>query len=71
MKKVIANLEYMAGHLRYGHLELTLTDEQYEEFKKLPKEEQEDWLLDDGARIADDYEVDDIGVIENISVKDA
>jgi hypothetical protein len=71
MKRITANLDYMVGHLRYGHLELELTDEQYEEFKKLSKEEQEEWLRDDGARIADDYEIDDIGSIYHIKVKDA
>jgi hypothetical protein len=71
MKRIIADVDYMTGHLRYGHLELELTDEQYEEFKGLSREEQEDWLRVDGEKIVDDYEIDDIGSIGHISVQDA
>lgn len=72
MKKVKFNipLEYVAGHLRYGHKEgvLELTEE---EFKKL----QEDPLafiytqdiLCDLDLVIDDYEVDDYGGILKVN----
>ena len=31
--RVTADLSYIVGHLRYGHYELDLSDEEYEEFK--------------------------------------
>lgn len=70
MKRVYANVDSISGHLRYGHLELALTDEQYKEFKELSIEEQQNKLLEEAEVIADDYEVDDIGCIEDIFVRD-
>ena len=41
MKKILidAPLEYVAGHLRYGHLEgvIEVPDEEFEKFKKNPR----------------------------------
>jgi hypothetical protein len=70
MKRIIADLTYLQGHLREGHLELLLSDNQYEEFKKLSIEEQQNKLREEAQVIADDYEVDDIGCIEDIFVRD-
>jgi len=69
MKKVYiyAPLEYVAGHLRYGHKEgiINLTDEEFEEFKANPKNfiYNNDIELD---LLVDDWEVDDCGGIENV-----
>jgi hypothetical protein len=66
-------VEYIMGHLRYGHYEgiIDLTDEEYEKFKKSPK----DWIESvDGLSylnfVIDDYRIDDIGPIEEVQVKE-
>lgn len=64
-KTIIANIDYIVGHLRYGHFELNLTDKEYSKFISLSKEEQEDWVRD-GELIIDDYELDDYGDITSI-----
>lgn len=64
-KTIIANIDYIVGHLRYGHFELNLTDEEYLKFISLSKEEQENWVRD-GELIIDDYRVDDYGDITSI-----
>lgn len=70
MKKIIAILDYVAGHLRYGSIIAKLSDEEYEEFKTLSKKEQKDWLMDIG-NLTVDYEINDIGSIKDMIVKDA
>lgn len=71
MKKVsiYAPLEYVAGHLRYGHLEgeLKMTDEEFEEFKKNPLDflYKEDYISDLDLEI-DDYEVEDMGPVDRV-----
>lgn len=70
-KKVKFNipLEYVIGHLRYGHKEgvLELTAEEFERLQKNPKEfiyEKE--ILHELDLIIDDYCVDDYGGIDSI-----
>jgi ribosome biogenesis protein Tsr3 len=63
--KIIANVDYVVGHLRYGHYELELNDEEYKEYKSLSEEDKISWI-EDGKFIIDDYEVDDIGTITEI-----
>lgn len=69
MKKVYiyAPLDYVAGHLRYGHREGTvnLTDEEFEQFKANPK----DFIYDNDIELdlfIDDWEVDDCGKIDRV-----
>lgn len=73
MKKIFidAPLDYVAGHLRYGHLEgiVEMTDEEFERFKKDPinfiyDNEYECNRLD---LIIDDFEVDDRGSINEVN----
>lgn len=71
MKQITANLDYIQGHLRYGHIEASLSDKEYKEFEALPKKEQKDWLMDVGSLIVDDYEIDDVGSIYDMVIKDA
>lgn len=66
MYKINATLDYVQGHLRHGHLEGTveLTDEELEKLKKRPNEAK---YLDLNT-VIDDYSVDDIGDVCDISI---
>lgn len=63
MKNVFVDypVNWIAGHLRYGHKEgsIEMTDEEFEEFKQNP----EKWLSDrediDLELLVDDWEIDD------------
>lgn len=75
MKKILidAPLEYVAGHLRYGHLEGTIEipDEEFEKFKENPI----DFLYDNEYTdeldlLVDDWEVDDRGPIDSVNWKE-
>lgn len=67
MHTIYGNLEYVQGYLRYGHLEMELNDEDFEKFKSLSLEEQEEWLRDEGHIEVDDYSIDDSGDITEIN----
>lgn len=64
MNKVVitAPVDYVMGHLRYGHLEgeVELTDEQLELFKKDPAKAIQELDLD-LELVIDDWEVDGYG----------
>ena len=64
--KIIADVDYVCGHLRYGHYELYLNEEDYNEYKNLSEEDRISWIEDDGEFIVDDCEIDDIGAITEI-----
>ena len=66
MNKIIAEIDYINGHLRYAHYELNLTDEELEKFKNSSEEEQQQWIADEGDLIVDDYYLNDIGEITKI-----
>ena len=64
MKEVFVDypVDYIIGHLRYGHKEgcIQMTDEEFEEFQKDPAK----WLKTDGHEyelelLVDDWEIDD------------
>jgi len=63
--KIIADVDYVTGHLRYGHWELDLSDKEYEEYKNLSEEDKISWI-EDGNFIIDDYRIYDIGTITEI-----
>ena len=65
-KKKVTVIDYIDGHLRYAHYELNLTDEKLEEFKNSSKEEQQQWIADEGDLIIDDYYLNEIGEITKI-----
>lgn len=72
MKKILidAPLEYVAGHLRYGHLEgtITITDEEFEKFKENPINFLYDnEYTDELDLLVDDWEVDDRGPIDCVN----
>lgn len=64
---VIENLDYVTGHLRYGHREgfLDLTDEEFAKFKQNPKEYVEN-CDEDFELIVDDWRVEDYGNISDV-----
>lgn len=55
MKTLIAKVEYVAGHLRSGHYELKLTDDEYGEFENMSDEDQESYIKRRGSLIVDDF----------------
>lgn len=63
---ITANLDYIQGHLRWGHLEGTveLTDEELAQLKK-DKNFAKELCLDTKV---DDYEVDDVGDVDSLTV---
>lgn len=63
--KIIADVDYVTGHLRSGHWELELNDEDYNEYKNLSEEDKISWI-EDGDFIIDDYRIYDIGTITEI-----
>lgn len=64
------SLDYVMGHLRYGHKEgiLELTEEEFERLKKDPMNfiDEED-ILSNLELIIDDYRVDDYGSPEKVN----
>lgn len=71
MSKIITlNCAYVQGFLRGGHLELELSEEDYNEFKSLPKKEQIDWITDCGELIIDSYRVEDYETSGPINISD-
>jgi hypothetical protein len=63
---ITADLDYIQGHLRWGHLEGTveLTDEELARLKKDPQFAKKLGL----DTKVDDYEVDDVGDVDSITV---
>ena len=68
---VSANLDYISGYLRYGHLEgdLDIPDEDLELFKEDPVQ----YILDNDLQydlqtVVDDYSIDEKGDIIDVSI---
>ena len=62
-------LEYVTGHLRYGHKEgvLELTAEEFNRLKEDPEEfVYEEDILENLNLVIDDYSVEDYGGIDSI-----
>ena len=70
MKKyeITADVDYISGHIRYGHLALTLDESELKLFKALSDEDQLDYLDSQGDLIIDEYEVDDFGQLEKMEI---
>ena len=67
-KLITCPVDYVCGHLRDGHYELKLTDEEFAKFQQLSDDDKLDRLLD-GEFIVDSYRIDDIGDLrEDIEV---
>ena len=67
---ITVDLDYVVGHLRYGHKEGTikLTDDEFKEFEKNPTDfiDKHD-ILSELEFFIDDYEVDSYGPIDSIN----
>jgi len=70
MTKVSADYDYIQGHLRYGHIEMDLNDEELAKFKSMSEQEQYKWLEDDGEVIVDDFEINDKGSLSKIEIEE-
>lgn len=70
MKRITLDCEYVQGFLRGSHFELVLTEKQYEEFNKLPKDEQIDYIKDCGDLKIDSYKVEDYETASEFEVSD-
>lgn len=71
MKKILidAPLEYVSGHLRYGHLEgvIEISDEEFEKFKENPIDFLYDnEYIDELDLLIDDWRVEDRGPIDSV-----
>lgn len=63
--RISAGIEYVAGHLRYGHYEAFVDKKDIE--GKSP-EELKEYIQDVGTIVIDDYEIDDMGDVEEVVV---
>lgn len=60
--KVEVPVEYVMGHLRYGHYEVELEAESIDAAKKyLQTEDGQDYIIENGDFEIDDYSVEGIG----------
>jgi hypothetical protein len=64
---ITATIDYVEGHLRDGHIELSLNLIEFEKFKKLPRKIQEEIIRDEGEFIIDDWRIESIGDIIEIN----
>lgn len=66
--RIIGNLDYVQGHLRYGHFELYVDKEIWD---NMSKDEQEEYIRDYGDLIVDDWSINGYGDIYEIVKEDA
>ncbi len=66
--KATVDIGYMVGHLRYGHIECDISDDFREEFLNMNKKEQQEYIIEEGEFIVDDYELDDYGDIGDVII---
>ncbi len=65
--RIIGNLDYVQGHLRYGHFELYVDKEIWD---GMSEKEQEEYMRDHGDLIVDDWSIEDYGDIYEIVKED-
>lgn len=60
LKTYRIELDFLAGYLRYGHIELKLTDDEVEEYNSLDDySSKEDFITDRCDIIPTDFSIDD------------
>lgn len=66
---VTADADWIQGHLRYGHYEGCLSEEQYQEYLNLStKDEQLKFIADVCKLVVDSWEIDDYEYPSNIKI---
>lgn len=66
--KLTQELDYISGHLRYGHLELVVDADKWND---LSEEEKKAFFEDNAYIVVDDYEVEDHGKSKNTPIKES
>lgn len=66
--KIIAEVGYVVGHLRYGHFEATVPDDEVEEFNNMSEDEKKEYIREIGSLKIDDVEIDDWGDLGDVEV---
>ena len=61
MSKYLLTLgtDYVVGYLRYGHKELELTEEEYQEYLNMNEDERAEYFFDEAELVIDDYSLED------------
>ena len=65
--KLTQELDYVAGYLRNGHLELFVDDN---EWNSMSDDERYDFFHDNAEVVVDDYEVEDYDWSSNSDIKE-
>lgn len=60
---ITAGVDYVSGHIRNGHYELTIDKDVWD---KMNEKEQHEYLENNGEFVIDDYSINDIGTIDYI-----
>lgn len=68
MKLIKANVDYVDGYLRRGHLEVSVEDDVADKVSQMSMEDKKEWLRDNGGIIIDDYELNDFGDLEDVTI---
>jgi hypothetical protein len=69
MKRISGELT-LSGYLKWGHIVAYIEDDEVSDFESLSEDEQKEWLMDRGNVMVDDYEIEDFGEIDDITVED-
>ena len=70
--EVYADVEYITGHLRYGHFEGTISEELYKEYLSLETDkERSDFIADVCNLVVDDYSLYDYAPPTNIQIHES
>lgn len=65
---VHADVDWIQGHLRFGHFEGEFTEEQYQEYINLPSEEKKEYIRDVCNLIVDDWSIESYDDPSNIEI---
>lgn len=65
--KITAELDYVQGHLRTGHLELEIDKHKWE---SIPEDNRRGYFLDTAEVVVDDFDVEDYGEAGEMVVKE-
>lgn len=66
--KLTQELDYISGHLRYGHLELVVDADKW---NSLSEEEKKAFFSENSVIVVDDYEVEDHGKSEDTPIEES